>query len=50
MTAINSGMTPTGLEEIEIRGEQPAEVQYAFKKPELVPWTDISSFWGAETI
>jgi uncharacterized protein (DUF362 family) len=49
-TAIKSGMSPGSLEQIEIRGEKIGNVQLAFKKPEIVPWTDINSWFGAEQI
>ena len=48
--AIKSGMTPTDLNEIEIRGERPGNVQYAFKKPDLVDWTEINSWFGIDTV
>jgi uncharacterized protein (DUF362 family) len=49
-SAILSGMKPASLEEIDIRGERIGNVQTAFKKPELVPWTDINSWFGAEEV
>lgn len=49
-TAIAAGMRPASLEEIEIRGEKPADVWMAFKKPDVVPWTDINSWYGARTV
>ncbi len=48
--AIKSGMKPSTVEEIEIRGERLANVQQKFKKPNPVVWTDINSFWGAKEI
>ena len=48
--AIKSGMRPSTVNEIEIRGERLENVQQKFKKPEIVPWTDINSFWGAKEI
>jgi uncharacterized protein (DUF362 family) len=50
VTAIESGMRPAHLEEIEIRGEAPGDVQMAFKKPGVVPWTDINSWWGVKEV
>ncbi len=50
MTAIESGMTPVGLDEIEIRGEALSSVQMAFKKPDIVPWTEINSWFGAQEV
>jgi uncharacterized protein (DUF362 family) len=48
--AINSGMRPTILDEIEIRGEILENVKQNFKKPTIVAWTDINSFWGVNEI
>ena len=48
--AIESGMKPSSLDEIEIRGEKVGNVQLALKKPAIVPWTDISSWFGATEI
>lgn len=49
-TAIESGMRPSTLDEIEIRGEKVGSVQMAFKKPNIIPWAAISSFFGAVEI
>ena len=49
-TAIGLGMKPANLDEIEIRGESTQNVQMAFKKPGIVPWTDINSWFGAEEV
>ena len=46
--AHKAGMTPTTLDEIEIRGEPLANVTRAFKKPNVVPWTAINKFWGVK--
>ena len=48
--AIEAGMRPSQLEEIEIRGELLENVQYNFKKPQVVNWKDINAFWGAREI
>ena len=48
--AIESGMRPSSIDEIEIRGKRLGNVQQAFKKPELVPWADIKSWFGAKEI
>ncbi len=48
--AIRAGMKPTSLDFIEIRGEPLEGVQMAFKKPEMVPWGDINSWYGAREI
>lgn len=49
-TAIEAGMKPTGIDEIEIRGEKISSVQLAFKKPDIVSWTEISSWFGAQEL
>ena len=43
--AIKSGMRPTDVSEIEIRGERIENVKRKFVKPNVVPWTDINGFW-----
>ncbi len=48
--AIRSGMRPSSLDAIEIRGESLETVQMAFKRPEMVPWGDINSWYGAQEI
>ena len=48
--AIKSGMRPSTVNEIEIRGEKLEDVKQKFKKPEIVPWTDINSWYGAKEI
>jgi uncharacterized protein (DUF362 family) len=50
MTAIESGMRPSRLEDIEVRGELPGNVQMAFAKPDVVPWTAVNSWFGAQQI
>ena len=46
--AVKSGMKPSTVEEIEIRGEMLADVQQKFKKPDLYAWDDIRNFWGVK--
>lgn len=46
-TAIESGMSPSTLDEIEIRGEKVGSVQMAFKKPIIMPWSAVRNFFGA---
>ena len=48
--AIQSGMSPSALSEIEIRGERLEDVRQKFKKPDIVAWNDIKNFWGAKEI
>jgi uncharacterized protein (DUF362 family) len=48
--AIRAGMKPTSLDQVEIRGEQLDTVQMAFKRPEMVPWSDINSWYGVKEI
>jgi uncharacterized protein (DUF362 family) len=46
--AHKAGMTPTSLDEIEIRGEALASVRRPFKKPNVIPWTSINKVWGVK--
>ena len=46
--AHKSGMTPTSLDEIEIRGVAPASVRRPFRKPNVIPWTSINEIWGVK--
>jgi uncharacterized protein (DUF362 family) len=48
--AIQSGMRPAKVNEIEIRGESIEKVKQNFVKPNVVAWTDINKFWGVEEI
>ena len=48
--AIRARMKPTSLDMIEIRGEPMEAVQMAFKRPDLVPWGDIKSWYGVKEI
>jgi len=48
--AFRVGMKPTSVEKIEIRGEQLDSVQLAFKRPIMVPWNSINSWYGAKEI
>jgi len=48
--AIESGMKPSTVAEIEIRGEKLGSVQLALKKPAITPWADINSWFGAVEI
>jgi uncharacterized protein (DUF362 family) len=48
--AIRARMKPSSLDQIEIRGEQLETVQMAFKRPELVPWGEINSWYGVKEI
>ena len=48
--AIRARMKPYSLDAVEIRGEGLEGVQMAFKRPELVPWGEINSWYGAREI
>lgn len=48
--AIRAGMKPTTLDQVEIRGEQLETVQMAFKRPEMVPWGDMNSWYGVKEV
>ena len=49
-TAIQSGMRPANLGEIEVLGEQPGKARMAFRKPDIVPWPQVSSWFGAKQV
>ncbi len=44
--AIRAGMTPTSLEDIDVRGLAIADVQRPFEKPNVTPWKQVSPFFG----
>ncbi|HPF52627.1 MAG TPA: DUF362 domain-containing protein [Draconibacterium sp.] len=48
--AIKSGMKPSSLEDIEVRGETISSVQRKFKRPDIVPWNAINKLWGVEEL
>ena len=48
--AVQSGMKPSKLSDIEVRGEKLANVRKNFKKPQVRKWTDINKLWGFEEI
>jgi uncharacterized protein (DUF362 family) len=44
------GMEPDDIGGIEIRGETVENVKHNFKKPNVVQWTNINKFWGAQEL
>lgn len=48
--AHKSGMTPFLLDDIEIRGEKIETVKRNFVKPQVVPYHDIKSWFGAKEV
>jgi uncharacterized protein (DUF362 family) len=46
--ARKAGMQPQNLDEVEVRGEKISSVRRLFKKPDLVTWDQIRSFWGVK--
>ncbi len=48
LLAQKAGMTPTSLEDIEVRGEKIASVERALKKPQIFAWNSISNVWGVK--
>ena len=48
--ALKAGMTPTGLGEIEVRGEQIEQVARKFNRPKVVPWSVIKDFFGVKEL
>jgi uncharacterized protein (DUF362 family) len=48
--AHQSGMLPSAMDEIEIRGLKIYECKRQFKRPEIYKWTDINQFWGVKEL
>jgi uncharacterized protein (DUF362 family) len=48
--AEKAAMTPTRLEEIEVRGEPVDKVRRKFARAQIYPWAAISNFFGKEEI
>lgn len=48
--ANKAGMTPTALEEIEVRGEEVAKVKRNFARPNLVTWENARDRWAVKEI
>lgn len=42
--AWKAGMTPTTLDDIEVRGEKLAEVRRQFQRPMVIPWAAMSQY------
>ena len=48
--AVKTGMQPSSLADIEVRGEPIADVRRNFKKPNVVPWNAINKLWGVQEL
>jgi len=48
--AVKSGMYPSKINEIEIRGEKIENVKRNFIKPNILQWTNINKDWGVQEI
>jgi len=48
--AVETGMTPAGLQEVEVRGEALSSVRRQFIRPEVIPWSSIGNSWANEEI
>jgi uncharacterized protein (DUF362 family) len=48
--AHQSGMLPSALDKIEIRGLKIDECKRQFKRPEHYKWSDINQFWGVKEL
>lgn len=48
--ARKSGMKPFSVDEIEIRGEKIEDVMRKFVRPQVVPFHEIRSWWGAKEV
>ncbi|MEJ2218207.1 MAG: DUF362 domain-containing protein [Gemmatimonadota bacterium] len=44
------GMTPTRLEDIEVRGAPLEQVRRRFKRPQVIPWSAIANIWGVQEL
>ncbi len=44
------GMSPTTLDDIEVRGARLTEVRRAFKRPNIVPWSAIGNVWAVQEL
>jgi uncharacterized protein (DUF362 family) len=48
--AHKSGMLPSALDNIEIRGLSIDQCRRKFVRPDIVKWTDINKFWGVKEL
>jgi uncharacterized protein (DUF362 family) len=48
--AMQAGLGPVSMNEIEVRGEKIENTRKSFSLPNVVPWTEISPYWGKEEI
>jgi uncharacterized protein (DUF362 family) len=48
--AHQSGMKPSSLDEIEVRGEKIENVMRKFLRPSVVPWKSIHNYFGAKEV
>jgi len=48
--ANKAGLKPTGLDEIEVRGEPLESVRRSFKKPNIYTWEQVRQAWGVKEI
>lgn len=48
--AQRAGMTPTRLEEIEVRGESLDQTRRSFARPEVLPWEVVRSVWATKEV
>ena len=48
--AHRTGMSPTSLGQIEIRGVPLAEARRPVARPNVIPWTSINTVWGVKVL
>jgi len=48
--ANKAGLTPSRLDEIEVRGEAPEQVGRPFIKPKIYAWKEIRDVWGVKEV
>jgi uncharacterized protein (DUF362 family) len=48
--ANKAGLTPSRLDEIEVRGETPEQVKRPFIRPKICAWKEIRDVWGVKEV
>jgi uncharacterized protein (DUF362 family) len=48
--ANKAGLTPSRLDEIEVRGETPEQVKRPFIRPKIYAWKEIRDVWGVKEV
>jgi uncharacterized protein (DUF362 family) len=48
--ANKAGLTPSRLDEVEVRGENPEQVRRPFVRPKVYAWKEIRDVWGVKEV